>query len=97
MKSIEVNLNDPSFWQVVFLHSKVNGANYNGEALPRRSWDWPKDTYLQRRLRRHKERGVLSGWPKLPKSSVPIESVSWLAAGQGRDHKLLETAVPFHP
>jgi len=54
MKSIEVNLNNPSYWQVIFSQSKVNGATYNGEGLPRRSWDWPKNTYLQRRLLRHK-------------------------------------------
>ncbi len=42
MKSIDVNLHKPSYWQVVFLQSKVNGATYNGEALPRRRWDWPK-------------------------------------------------------
>jgi hypothetical protein len=52
MKSVDVNLHQPSFWQLVFLQSKVNGAAYNGEALPRRSWDWPKNTYLQRRLGR---------------------------------------------
>ncbi len=54
MKSIDVNLHKPSYWQLVFLQSKVNGATYNGEALSQRSWDWPKDTYLQRRLGRHK-------------------------------------------
>lgn len=51
MESIDVNLYKPSYWQVIFLQSKVNGATYNGEALPPRSWDWPKNTYLQRRLR----------------------------------------------
>ena len=40
-----------SFWQRVFLHSKVNGAHYCGEQLPGMRWEWPKDTYLQRRLR----------------------------------------------
>jgi len=42
----------PSFWQLVFLQSKVNGARYFGEDLPGRTWDWPKDTYLRRRLQR---------------------------------------------
>jgi hypothetical protein len=50
MKSIEPNLEQPSFWQLVFSQSKVNGAPYNGEELPGRNWNWPKDTYLQRRL-----------------------------------------------
>jgi hypothetical protein len=40
-----------SFWQRVFLQSKVNGAVYLGEQLPGVRWEWPKDTYLQRRLR----------------------------------------------
>ena len=41
----------PSFWQLVFSQSKVNGAPYYGEMLPGRNWEWPKDTYFQRRLR----------------------------------------------
>jgi hypothetical protein len=43
-----------SFWQLVFSQSKVNGAPYFGDTLPGRSWDWPKDTYLQRRLQQSK-------------------------------------------
>jgi hypothetical protein len=43
-----------SFWQLVFSQSKVNGAPYFGENLPGRTWDWPKDTYLQRRLQQTK-------------------------------------------
>jgi len=45
-------LGKPSFWQMVFLQSKVNGARYSGEDLPGRTWEWPKDTYLRRRLQR---------------------------------------------
>jgi hypothetical protein len=54
MKNVESALDQPSFWQLVFSQSKVNGAPYNGEQLPGRIWDWPKDTYLQRRLRESK-------------------------------------------
>ena len=36
------------------MQSKVNGAVYNGEELPGRNWEWPKDTYLQRRLQKAK-------------------------------------------
>jgi len=43
-----------SFWQLVFSQSKVNGAPYFGDTLPGRTWDWPKDTYLQRRLQQSK-------------------------------------------
>jgi hypothetical protein len=51
MKPNENDLQQPSFWQLVFLQSKVNGARYDGETLSNQSWDWPKNTYLQRRLR----------------------------------------------
>ena len=54
MKTNETELEKPSFWQLVFTQSKVNGANYIGEQLPGSNWDWPKDTYLQRRLRQVK-------------------------------------------
>jgi len=47
-------LSKQSFWQLVFSQSKVNGAPYFGETLPGRTWDWPKDTYLQRRLQQTK-------------------------------------------
>jgi hypothetical protein len=36
----------------VFHQSKVNGADYKGDELPVQRWDWPTDTYLQRKLRR---------------------------------------------
>jgi hypothetical protein len=52
MKPSERESEKPSFWQLVFAQSKVNGALYLGEQLPGRSWDWPKNTYFQRRLRR---------------------------------------------
>jgi hypothetical protein len=51
MKESENELEKQSFWQLVFSQSKVNGALYMGEQLPGRNWDWPKNTYLQRRLR----------------------------------------------
>ncbi len=54
MKVSESKLDKPSFWQLVFSQSKVNGALYLGEQLPGRNWDWPKNTYFQRRLRRQK-------------------------------------------
>lgn len=54
MKATDSDQERPSYWQLVFLQSKVNGAAYTGEDLPGRNWDWPKNTYLQRRLRRHK-------------------------------------------
>ena len=32
MKTMEKTLETPSFWQLVFSQSKVNGAPYNGES-----------------------------------------------------------------
>ncbi len=54
MKAMDTVTDKPSYWQQVFLQSKVNGAAYFGEELPGRNWSWPKDTYLQRRLKRDK-------------------------------------------
>jgi hypothetical protein len=51
MKLQENEKEKPSFWQLIFLHSKANGAHYEGENLENHSWEWPTDTYLQRRLR----------------------------------------------
>ena len=50
VKATETELDKPSFWQMVFAQSKANGALYLGEQLPGRNWEWPKDTYFQRRL-----------------------------------------------
>ena len=46
---------DMSYWQCVFSRSIVNGAPYRDSELPLSNWNWPKDTYLQRR-RSHGER-----------------------------------------
>jgi hypothetical protein len=45
-----------NFWQLVFNQSKVNGAEYFGDRLPCNSWNWPKDTFLQKRLNELKKR-----------------------------------------
>src|SRR5438067_9729480 len=41
--------------QLVFSQSKANGADYYGEELPGYTWNWPKNTYLQRRLGRDRK------------------------------------------
>ena len=51
MKVIESEPGKPSFWQLVFSQSKANGGLYTGEQLQGQVWNWPKDTFLQRRLR----------------------------------------------
>lgn len=47
-----------SFWQLVFLQSRVNGAPYRGEELPQHQWNWPQGTYLQQRMSLLKETEV---------------------------------------
>ena len=54
MEQTNSELGGQSFWQMVFSQSKVNGASYFGDNLPGRTWEWPKDTYLQRRRRQSK-------------------------------------------
>ena len=54
MNQANSEMGRPSFWQLVFSQSKVNGAPYFGDNLPGRSWEWPKETYLQRRLQQSK-------------------------------------------
>lgn len=39
-----------SYWQLVFLQSKVNGCSYRGEALPHAKWQWPRDTWFQEKM-----------------------------------------------
>jgi hypothetical protein len=38
-------------WELIFRQSKVNLGSYNGDRLPVQIWDWPRDTWFQRRLR----------------------------------------------
>ncbi|HTN69458.1 MAG TPA: hypothetical protein VMO00_00030 [Methylomirabilota bacterium] len=50
MKAKIYSLEKASSWQSIFLQSKVNGGAYNGEHLLGFNWEWPKNTFLQRRL-----------------------------------------------
>jgi hypothetical protein len=57
--------------QLVFLNSRINGAKYDGDALPVYPRLWPRRTFLQRRLaeiRAHE--GRCSPRQKLQGSSV---------------------------
>jgi hypothetical protein len=39
-------------WELIFLQSKANnGAYYDDASLPDLKWDWPRETWLQERLR----------------------------------------------
>lgn len=45
----EHELETASFWQGIFLKSKVNGAPHAEQQLDCK-WPWPENTYFQRRL-----------------------------------------------
>jgi hypothetical protein len=64
-----------NFWQLVFTQSKVNGAAYFGDRLPTHSWDWPKDTFLQRRLNELKKRPLETQTTSSGTHPAPIFSV----------------------
>jgi hypothetical protein len=38
-------------WQLIFLQSKVNNGEYHGDLLLPQIWDWPEETWFQKRLR----------------------------------------------
>jgi hypothetical protein len=38
-------------WQLIFSQSKVNNRSYDEDRLVAQNWDWPKETWFQRRLR----------------------------------------------
>jgi hypothetical protein len=76
MKPIKVQ-HKLTYWQRVFLQSKVNGASYNGEALPGQVWCWPKNTYLQSRLQNQQELG---------ESIPPLRQKVVIEAGNNRAH-----------
>jgi hypothetical protein len=38
-------------WEWIFRQSRVNDGAYDGDRLPVQNWDWPRDTWLQQRLR----------------------------------------------
>ena len=76
MKPIKVQ-HKLTYWQRVFLQSKVNGASYNGESLPGQVWCWPKNTYLQSRLQNQQELG---------ESIPPLRQKVVIEAGNNRAH-----------
>jgi hypothetical protein len=67
MKPVEVQ-RKLTYWQRVFLQSKVNGASYDGESLPGQVWCWPKNTYLQRRL--ENQQPLCESVPAVPRKTL---------------------------
>ena len=47
---LQVDANKLSYWQFIFLQSRVNNCFYNVDDLPKANWQWPKDTWFQERL-----------------------------------------------
>ena len=37
-------------WQLIFLQGRVNNGGYYGDLLPPQNWDWPEETWFQKRL-----------------------------------------------
>ena len=38
-------------WELIFRLSRVNSDRYDGDRLPALNWDWPRETWFQKRLR----------------------------------------------
>jgi len=54
-----------STWELIFLQSKVNDGAYNEASLPDLKWDWPRETWLQERLRHlRKLRSFTNHWER---------------------------------
>jgi hypothetical protein len=47
-------MNAPDF-EIIFAASRVNGGFYPGDYLTAQHWEWPRDTWLQRRLAKLRE------------------------------------------
>ena len=51
-------------WQTIFELSRVNGASYGEESLPYTNWNWPKETWLQKKRRElHELQKAANPWP----------------------------------
>ncbi|MGH7775458.1 MAG: hypothetical protein ACREQA_24795 [Candidatus Binatia bacterium] len=44
-----------SYWQLILLQSKANGCFYHGKDLPHNIWEWPKNTWFQKRTHHLKD------------------------------------------
>jgi hypothetical protein len=39
-----------TYWELIFVQSRVNNGAYSGDALPATNWDWPRGTWFQERF-----------------------------------------------
>lgn len=77
-----------SYWQLIFLQSKVNSGPYDGDKLPRQNWDWPQHTWFQERLRHlRKTRQVLGYKAKLSNETTSQPELKY------QDRKVLGLAA----
>jgi hypothetical protein len=83
-----MSMSNGTFWQLVFTQSKVNGAAYLGDRLPSHSWDWPKDTFLQRRLSELRKR-PLAEW------NMPQHNDACLATGKRKQRARAQRAFAW--
>jgi hypothetical protein len=44
----------PKDVEIIFETSRANGAEYRGNELPTYKWQWPEETWMQRRLKERK-------------------------------------------
>jgi len=65
-----------NYWQLVFNQSRVNGAEYFGDRLPSNSWEWPKNTFLQKRLHELKKRRPRSTAETHQANREPVASLN---------------------
>jgi hypothetical protein len=59
-----------SSWQLIFQQSKANNGAYYGDRLSAQNWDWPQETWFQKRLRISEE--ATAATPK----NTPLRSYS---------------------
>ena len=43
-------------WQLIFLQSRANNGAYDEDGLPAQNWEWPQETWLQKRLAAYRRR-----------------------------------------
>jgi hypothetical protein len=57
-------------WELIFRLSRVNSDRYDGDRLPALNWDWPRETWFQKRLRQLRKGDRRYG-RALPELSLP--------------------------
>jgi hypothetical protein len=53
---MKVEIDNYTYWQRIYLMSKIISHTYHGDKLPTYKWDWPKNGFLTRRMAEVKAR-----------------------------------------